>query len=369
MTKLINNQSKSHLLINTLLLFVLIGYILTILGFTYFNQKHYASLLYWGGGILFTFSFVLFVFYKFSEDKNREQNYKYEQTKMNHEIGQLINQLSHTEKNNYNVQLHTESKHLNELAQSINVVLHNVFTYIKNTKNESNNLFLKSKRTHKELNKLHENLLECKERLNLIKLSQNKIKLVHDKNKILMEQFKNQCNNLFKRFDEPNNNIINEQTLELFKTNTKQLSQTIAKEQQLLNYSANILDNLIVISNNNKQIETEHFLNELKKIHGLSLTITNNNAIQCEKLLHWINELNSPKNTNLNAQIDDISKIKKTLGVLILEIPNKEESLDEINKQIEYLSLNVNDLYKQYNNLQNVVNNIESISEDILNQV
>lgn len=367
MTKSINNQSKY--LYTVLFTLILIGYLLTIFGLTHFNQQTFSSFLYWGGGILFSFSFISLIFFKSSEDKSREQNYKSEQTKLNHEIGQLINQLSHAEKNNYNIQLQTDSKHLNELAKSINTVLHNVFNYIKNTKNESNNLFLKSKRTHKELNKLHENLLECKERLDLIKLSQNKIKLVHDKNKTLMEQFKNQCNHFFNMLDNPHISTINEQTFKLFKNNTKQLAQTISKEQQLLNYSDNILDNLIVLSNNNKQIEAEHFSNELKKIHEHSLAIAESNAIQCEKLLHWIDELNKPNDKNLSRHSDEINTMKKTLGVLILEIPNKEESLDEINNQIEYLSLNINNLYKQWGNLHNVVNNIESISEDILNQV
>lgn len=300
----------------------------------------------------------LFVVYK--NDKELDATiFSNETETMSINIFNLIQQLnSFSEKKNYNQMLQVDSSVLGGVATSFNQILMDIVHFIKHIKSESNDIFLKSKKSNNLLSELNTSIFNTINQNESLELGFNKINLVLNKEQKAISDMLKEIENIqsTRSVQTPNQHIIDNQVLIELQKNINYHGQVFLKTKEIVKKINQILqnDNITKYKNNITQISVV-----LDKMCDNALLVQkqNENNIKIFK-----NDLNNQEKNNDNQFDNSMNNLVKGISLINNTIENKEQFLKQILAKNNMVKKELDTSSQVIKQLENIILNLEEHS-------
>lgn len=295
----------------------------------------------------------LFVVYK--NDKELEATiFSNETETMSINIFNLIQQLNFfSEKKNYNQMLQVDSSVLGGVATSFNQILMDIVSFIKHIKSESNDIFLKSKKSNNLLSELNTSIFNTINQNETLELGFNKINLVLNKEQKAISDMLKEIENIRSVYT-PNQNIINNQVLIEVQKNIHYHGQVFLKTKELVKRINQILqnDNISKYKTNLTQITMV-----LDKMCDQALLVQKQNENNIKILK---DDLSIKEEINYNNEFDNsMNNLVKGISLINNIIENKEQFLKQILAKNNMVKKELDTSSQTIKQLENIILNLE----------
>lgn len=295
----------------------------------------------------------LFVVYK--NDKELEATiFSNETETMSINIFNLIQQLNFfSEKKNYNQMLQVDSSVLGGVATSFNQILMDIVSFIKHIKSESNDIFLKSKKSNNLLSELNTSIFNTINQNETLELGFNKINLVLNKEQKAISDMLKEIENIRSVYT-PNQNIINNQVLIEVQKNIHYHGQVFLKTKELVKRINQILqnDNISKYKTNLTQITMV-----LDKMCDQALLVQKQNENNIKILK---DDLSIKEEINYNNEFDNsMNNLVKGISLINNIIENKEQFLKQIWAKNNMVKKELDTSSQTIKQLENIILNLE----------
>lgn len=295
----------------------------------------------------------LFVVYK--NDKELEATiFSNETETMSINIFNLIQQLNFfSEKKNYNQMLQVDSSVLGGVATSFNQILMDIVSFIKHIKSESNDIFLKSKKSNNLLSELNTSIFNTINQNETLELGFNKINLVLNKEQKAISDMLKEIENIRSVYT-PNKNIINNQVLIEVQKNIHYHGQVFLKTKELVKRINQILqnDNISKYKTNLTQITMV-----LDKMCDQALLVQKQNENNIKILK---DDLSIKEEINYNNEFDNsMNNLVKGISLINNIIENKEQFLKQILAKNNMVKKELDTSSQTIKQLENIILNLE----------
>lgn len=295
----------------------------------------------------------LFIVYK--NDKELEATiFSNETETMSINIFNLIQQLNFfSEKKNYNQMLQVDSSVLGGVATSFNQILMDIVSFIKHIKSESNDIFLKSKKSNNLLSELNTSIFNTINQNETLELGFNKINLVLNKEQKAISDMLKEIENIRSVYT-PNQNIINNQVLIEVQKNIHYHGQVFLKTKELVKRINQILqnDNISKYKTNLTQITMV-----LDKMCDQALLVQKQNENNIKILK---DDLSIKEEINYNNEFDNsMNNLVKGISLINNIIENKEQFLKQILAKNNMVKKELDTSSQTIKQLENIILNLE----------
>jgi hypothetical protein len=295
----------------------------------------------------------LFVVYK--NDKELEATiFSNETETMSINIFNLIQQLNFfSEKKNYNQMLQVDSSVLGGVATSFNQILMDIVSFIKHIKSESNDIFLKSKKSNNLLSELNTSIFNTINQNETLELGFNKINLVLNKEQKTISDMLKEIDNIRSVYT-PNQHIINNQVLIEVQKNIHYHGQVFLKTKELVKKINQILqnDNISKYKTNLTQI---YMVLDKMCDQALLVQKQNENNIKILK-----DDLSIKEKINYNNEFDNsMNNLVKGVSLINNIIENKEQFLKQILAKNNMVKKELDTSSQAIKQLENILLNLE----------
>jgi hypothetical protein len=300
----------------------------------------------------------LFVVYK--NDKELDATiFSNETETMSINIFNLIQQLnSFSEKKNYNQMLQVDSSVLGGVATSFNQILMDIVHFIKHIKSESNDIFLKSKKSNNLLSELNTSIFNTINQNESLELGFNKINLVLNKEQKAISDMLKEIENIqsTRSVQTPNQHIIDNQVLIELQKNINYHGQVFLKTKEIVKKINQILqnDNITKYKNNITQISVV-----LDKMCDNALLVQKQNENNIKILK---NDLNNQEKNNDNQFDNSMNNLVKGISLINNTIENKEQFLKQILAKNNMVKKELDTSSQVIKQLENIILNLEEHS-------
>lgn len=303
----------------------------------------------------------LFVVYK--NDKELDATiFSNETETMSINIFNLIQQLnSFSEKKNYNQMLQVDSSVLGGVATSFNQILMDIVSFIKHIKSESNDIFLKSKKSNNLLSELNTSIFNTINQNESLELGFNKINLVLNKEQKAISDMLKEIENIrsicnVRSVQTPNQHIIDNQVLIELQKNIHYHGQVFLKTKEIVKKINQILqnDNIVKYKNNITQISVV-----LDKMCDNALLVQKQNENNIKILK---NDLNNQEKNNDNQFDNSMNNLVKGISLINNTIENKEQFLKQILAKNNMVKKELETSSQVIKQLENIILNLEEHS-------
>lgn len=303
----------------------------------------------------------LFVVYK--NDKELDATiFSNETETMSINIFNLIQQLnSFSEKKNYNQMLQVDSSVLGGVATSFNQILMDIVSFIKHIKSESNDIFLKSKKSNHLLSELNTSIFNTINQNESLELGFNKINLVLNKEQKAISDMLKEIENIQSirsthSAHMPNQHIIDNQVLIELQKNIHYHGQVFLKTKEIVKKINQILqnDNISKYKTNITQISVV-----LDKMCDNALLVQKQNENNIKILK---NDLNSQEKNNNNQFDNSVNNLVKGISLINNTIENKEQFLKQILAKNNIVKKELDTSSQVIKQLENIILNLEEHS-------
>lgn len=295
----------------------------------------------------------LFVVYK--NDKELEATiFSNETETMSINIFNLIQQLNFfSEKKNYNQMLQVDSSVLGGVATSFNQILMDIVSFIKHIKSESNDIFLKSKKSNNLLSELNTSIFNTINQNEILELGFNKINLVLNKEQKTISDMLKEIDNIRNVYT-PSQHIINNQVLIEVQKNIHYHGQVFLKTKELVKKINQILqnDNISKYKTNLTQISMV-----LDKMCDQALLVQKQNENNIKILK---DDLSIKEKINYNSEFDNgMNNLVKGISLINNIIENKEQFLKQILAKNNMVKKELDTSSQTIKQLENIILNLE----------
>ena len=296
----------------------------------------------------------LFVVYK--NDKELDATiFSNETETMSINIFNLIQQLnSFSEKKNYNQMLQVDSSVLGGVATSFNQILMDIVSFIKHIKSESNDIFLKSKKSNHLLSELNTSIFNTINQNESLELGFNKINLVLNKEQKAISDMLKEIENIqsIRSNHMSNQHIVDNQVLIELQKNIHYHGQVFLKTKEIVKKINQILqnDNISKYKTNITQISVV-----LDKICDNALLVQKQNENNIKILKNDLNNQEKNNDNSMNNLVKGISLINNT-------IENKEQFLKQILAKNNMVKKELETSSQVIKQLENIILNLEEHS-------
>lgn len=295
----------------------------------------------------------LFVVYK--NDKELEATiFSNETETMSINIFNLIQQLNFfSEKKNYNQMLQVDSSVLGGVATSFNQILMDIVSFIKHIKSESNDIFLKSKKSNSLLSELNTSIFNTINQNETLELGFNKINLVLNKEQKTISDMLKEIDNIRNVYT-PSQHIINNQVLIEVQKNIHYHGQVFLKTKELVKKINQILqnDNISKYKTNLTQISMV-----LDKMCDQALLVQKQNENNIKILK---DDLSIKEKINYNSEFDNgMNNLVKGISLINNIIENKEQFLKQILAKNNMVKKELDTSSQTIKQLENIILNLE----------
>ena len=295
----------------------------------------------------------LFVVYK--NDKELEATiFSNETETMSINIFNLIQQLNFfSEKKNYNQMLQVDSSVLGGVATSFNQILMDIVSFIKHIKSESNDIFLKSKKSNNLLSELNTSIFNTINQNEILELGFNKINLVLNKEQKTISDMLKEIDNIRNVYT-PSQHIINNQVLIEVQKNIHYHGQVFLKTKELVKKINQILqnDNISKYKTNLTQISMV-----LDKMCDQALLVQKQNENNIKILK---DDLSIKEKINYNSEFDNgMNNLVKGISLINNIIENKEQFLKQILAKNNMVKKELDTSSQAIKQLENILLNLE----------
>ena len=300
----------------------------------------------------------LFVVYK--NDKELDATiFSNETETMSINIFNLIQQLnSFSEKKNYNQMLQVDSSVLGGVATSFNQILMDIVHFIKHIKSESNDIFLKSKKSNNLLSELNTSIFNTINQNESLELGFNKINLVLNKEQKAISDMLKEIENIqsTRSVQTPNQHIIDNQVLIELQKNINYHGQVFFENKRNCKKNKSILqnDNITKYKNNITQISVV-----LDKMCDNALLVQKQNENNIKILK---NDLNNQEKNNDNQFDNSMNNLVKGISLINNTIENKEQFLKQILAKNNMVKKELDTSSQVIKQLENIILNLEEHS-------
>ena len=303
----------------------------------------------------------LFVVYK--NDKELDATiFSNETETMSINIFNLIQQLnSFSEKKNYNQMLQVDSSVLGGVATSFNQILMDIVSFIKHIKSESNDIFLKSKKSNHLLSELNTSIFNTINQNESLELGFNKINLVLNKEQKTISDMLKEIENIqstrsTRSVQTPNQHIIDNQVLIELQKNIHYHGQVFLKIKEIVKKINQILqnDNIAKYKTNITQISVV-----LDKMCDNALLVQKQNENNIKILK---NDLNNQEKNNDNQFDNSMNNLVKGISLINNTIENKEQFLKQILAKNNMVKKELETSSQVIKQLENIILNLEEHS-------
>lgn len=300
----------------------------------------------------------LFVVYK--NDKELDATiFSNETETMSINIFNLIQQLnSFSEKKNYNQMLQVDSSVLGGVATSFNQILMDIVSFIKHIKSESNDIFLKSKKSNNLLSELNTSIFNTINQNESLELGFNKINLVLNKEQKAISDMLKEIENIrsTRSVQTPNQHIIDNQVLIELQKNIHYHGQVFLKTKEIVKKINQILqnDNITKYKTNITQISVV-----LDKMCDNALLVQKQNENNIKILK---NDLNNQEKNNDNQFDNSMNNLVKGISLINNTIENKEQFLKQILAKNNMVKKELDTSSQVIKQLENIILNLEEHS-------
>lgn len=295
----------------------------------------------------------LFVVYK--NDKELEATiFSNETETMSINIFNLIQQLNFfSEKKNYNQMLQVDSSVLGGVATSFNQILMDIVSFIKHIKSESNDIFLKSKKSNNLLSELNTSIFNTINQNETLELGFNKINLVLNKEQKTISDMLKEIDNIRNVYT-TSQHIINNQVLIEVQKNIHYHGQVFLKTKELVKKINQILqnDNISKYKTNLTQISMV-----LDKMCDQALLVQKQNENNIKILK---DDLSIKEKINYNSEFDNgMNNLVKGISLINNIIENKEQFLKQILAKNNMVKKELDTSSQTIKQLENIILNLE----------
>lgn len=306
----------------------------------------------------------LFVVYK--NDKELDATiFSNETETMSINIFNLIQQLnSFSEKKNYNQMLQVDSSVLGGVATSFNQILMDIVSFIKHIKSESNDIFLKSKKSNNLLSELNTSIFNTINQNESLELGFNKINLVLNKEQKAISDMLKEIENIrstrsTRSVQTPNQHIIDNQVLIELQKNIHYHGQVFLKTKEIVKKINQILqnDNITKYKTNITQISVV-----LDKMCDNALLVQKQNENNIKILK---NDLNNQEKNNDNQFDNSMNNLVKGISLINNTIENKEQFLKQILAKNNMVKKELDTSSQVIKQLENIILNLEEHSNSL----
>lgn len=300
----------------------------------------------------------LFVVYK--NDKELDATiFSNETETMSINIFNLIQQLnSFSEKKNYNQMLQVDSSVLGGVATSFNQILMDIVSFIKHIKSESNDIFLKSKKSNHLLSELNTSIFNTINQNESLELGFNKINLVLNKEQKAISDMLKEIENIRSTQINhmSNQHMIDNQVLIELQKNIHYHGQVFLKTKEIVKKINQILqnDNIVKYKNNITQISVV-----LDKMCDNALLVQKQNENNIKILK---NDLNNQEKNNDNQFDNSMNNLVKGISLINNTIENKEQFLKQILAKNNMVKKELETSSQVIKQLENIILNLEEHS-------
>lgn len=303
----------------------------------------------------------LFVVYK--NDKELDATiFSNETETMSINIFNLIQQLnSFSEKKNYNQMLQVDSSVLGGVATSFNQILMDIVSFIKHIKSESNDIFLKSKKSNNLLSELNTSIFNTINQNESLELGFNKINLVLNKEQKAISDMLKEIENIqstrsTQNVQTPNQHVIDNQVLIELQKNINYHGQVFLKTKEIVKKIHQILqnDNIAKYKTNITQISVV-----LDKMCDNALLVQKQNENNIKILK---NDLNNQEKNNDNQFDNSMNNLVKGISLINNTIENKEQFLKQILAKNNMVKKELETSSQVIKQLENIILNLEEHS-------
>lgn len=300
----------------------------------------------------------LFVVYK--NDKELDATiFSNETETMSINIFNLIQQLnSFSEKKNYNQMLQVDSSVLGGVATSFNQILMDIVSFIKHIKSESNDIFLKSKKSNHLLSELNTSIFNTINQNESLELGFNKINLVLNKEQKAISDMLKEIENIQSTRSNhmSNQHIVDNQVLIELQKNMHYHGQVFLKTKEIVKKINQILqnDNISKYKTNITQISVV-----LDKMCDNALLVQKQNENNIKILK---NDLNNQEKNNDNQFDNSMNNLVKGISLINNTIENKEQFLKQILAKNNMVKKELDTSSQVSKQLENIILNLEEHS-------
>lgn len=300
----------------------------------------------------------LFVVYK--NDKELDATiFSNETETMSINIFNLIQQLnSFSEKKNYNQMLQVDSSVLGGVATSFNQILMDIVHFIKHIKSESNDIFLKSKKSNNLLSELNTSIFNTINQNESLELGFNKINLVLNKEQKAIGDMLKEIENIRSTRSNhmSNQHIVDNQVLIELQKNIYYHGQVLLKTKEIVKKINQILqnDNISKYKTNITQISVV-----LDKMCDNALLVQKQNENNIKILK---NDLNNQEKNNDNQFDNSMNNLVKGISLINNTIENKEQFLKQILAKNNMVKKELDTSSQIIKQLENIILNLEEHS-------
>lgn len=300
----------------------------------------------------------LFVVYK--NDKELDATiFSNETETMSINIFNLIQQLnSFSEKKNYNQMLQVDSSVLGGVATSFNQILMDIVSFIKHIKSESNDIFLKSKKSNHLLSELNTSIFNTINQNESLELGFNKINLVLNKEQKAISDMLKEIENIRSTRSNhmSNQHIVDNQVLIELQKNIHYHGQVFLKTKEIVKKINQILqnDNISKYKTNITQISVV-----LDKMCDNALLVQKQNENNIKILK---NDLNNQEKNNDNQFDNSMNNLVKGISLINNTIENKEQFLKQILAKNNMVKKELETSSQVIKQLENIILNLEEHS-------
>lgn len=303
----------------------------------------------------------LFIVYK--NDKELDATiFSNETETMSINIFNLIQQLnSFSEKKNYNQMLQVDSSVLGGVATSFNQILMDIVSFIKHIKSESNDIFLKSKKSNHLLSELNTSIFNTINQNESLELGFNKINLVLNKEQKAISDMLKEIENIQSArstqiYHMSNQHMIDNQVLIELQKNIHYHGQVFLKTKEIVKKINQILqnDNIVKYKNNITQISVV-----LDKMCDNALLVQKQNENNIKILK---NDLNNQEKNNDNQFDNSMNNLVKGISLINNTIENKEQFLKQILAKNNMVKKELDTSSQVIKQLENIILNLEEHS-------
>lgn len=300
----------------------------------------------------------LFVVYK--NDKELDATiFSNETETMSINIFNLIQQLnSFSEKKNYNQMLQVDSSVLGGVATSFNQILMDIVSFIKHIKSESNDIFLKSKKSNHLLSELNTSIFNTINQNESLELGFNKINLVLNKEQKAISDMLKEIENIQSTRSNhmSNQHIVDNQVLIELQKNMHYHGQVFLKTKEIVKKINQILqnDNISKYKTNITQISVV-----LDKMCDNALLVQKQNENNIKILK---NDLNNQEKNNDNQFDNSMNNLVKGISLINNTIENKEQFLKQILAKNNMVKKELDTSSQVIKQLENIILNLEEHS-------
>lgn len=300
----------------------------------------------------------LFIVYK--NDKELDATiFSNETETMSINIFNLIQQLnSFSEKKNYNQMLQVDSSVLGGVATSFNQILMDIVSFIKHIKSESNDIFLKSKKSNHLLSELNTSIFNTINQNESLELGFNKINLVLNKEQKAISDMLKEIENIQSTRSNhmSNQHIVDNQVLIELQKNIHYHGQVFLKTKEIVKKINQILqnDNISKYKTNITQISVV-----LDKMCDNALLVQKQNENNIKILK---NDLNNQEKNNDNQFDNSMNNLVKGISLINNTIENKEQFLKQILAKNNMVKKELDTSSQVIKHLENIILNLEEHS-------